>query len=151
MHVLYNYYYYSLSLPPPSLSLSLSLSDNLQEGYNTLQNIVMAYGDISPETPLTLSLSASRPTTQHTSTTFSLSDIPTHDGVFTQHPLIVPPSTSAPATAAAVLPRPWSRPSSSGSVGLAPPLFSSSGHHSKLKKVSERILGDCVNCNYLSF
>uniref|UniRef100_A0A1X7VB09 Guanylate kinase-like domain-containing protein n=2 Tax=Amphimedon queenslandica TaxID=400682 RepID=A0A1X7VB09_AMPQE len=102
-------------------------SDDIQEGYNMLQSIVMAYGDISPETPLTLSLSASRPTTQHTSTTFSiLSD--NQEGVLSLDtplgpppPHFIPPSSSAPITVTALLPRPWSRPSSSGSIAMGTP------------------------------
>ena len=101
----------------------------------------MAYGDISPETPLTLSLSASRPTTQHTSTTFSIiSD--NQEGVLSlDTPLgqapghFVPPSSSAPMTVTALLPRPWSRPSSSGSIGMVP-----THHPSKVKKVSYTLL-----------
>ena len=73
----------------------------------------MAYGGITPETPLTLSLSASRPTTQHTSTTISPIDtaqVQDHDALF---PSVVKTSSSAPIQP--VLAQPWSRPSSSSS------------------------------------
>ena len=39
----------------------------------------MAYGGITPETPLTLSLSASRPTTHQTSSSYSSDEILDHD------------------------------------------------------------------------
>lgn len=41
------------------------LADNLNEGYNYLRAVVMAYGDISPEIPLSLT-SGSQQTTRHT-------------------------------------------------------------------------------------
>ena len=91
----------------------------------------MAYGGISPETPLTLSLSASRPTTQQSSTTattfdmadqFPLADgstLPTtaiasmqlenqqdgNDSLPVGNQITVPPQKG--------LAQPWSRPSSS--------------------------------------
>ncbi len=49
--------------------------DKLNDGYNILRTIVMAYGGITPDTPLTLSLSASRPTTRQTSSSLSSYDI----------------------------------------------------------------------------
>ena len=43
----------------------LFCADNLNEGYNYLRAVVMAYGDISPESPLSLT-SGSQQTTQAT-------------------------------------------------------------------------------------
>jgi hypothetical protein len=84
-------------------------TDNLQEGYNVLRSIVMAYGGMVPETPLTLSLSPSRAsTTQQTSTTISPFEV--HDTLF---PPSVHASNSAPIP---ILAQPWSRPSSSNSL-----------------------------------
>lgn len=86
-----------------------------------LQSIVMAYGGISPETPLTLSLSVSRPTTRLSSSSESTeSELHSalNSGVFNGGmaggvAAVVTPSSSAPVVP--VLARPWSRPSSSGS------------------------------------
>ena len=87
----------------------------------------MAYGGISPETPLTLSLSASRPTTQQSSTSLSTFDI--HDNPTTQPttavastllPLNVQPSNSSPIPI--LLAQSWSRPSSTSSTNERPQL-----------------------------
>lgn len=60
--------------------------DRLNEGYNILRTIVMAYGGISPDTPLTLSLSASRPTTRQTSSSLSSYELLIDDDGGTSNP-----------------------------------------------------------------
>lgn len=83
----------------------------------------MAYGGISPETPLTLSLSASRPTTQQSSTSLSTFDIhdntqPTTAVASTLLPSNVQPSNSSPIPI--LLAQSWSRPSSTSSNNEQP-------------------------------
>ena len=67
MHVLAVSLNYSSQNTSHSVSVLLPLLsvDNLSEGYNYLRAVVMAYGDISPESPLSLT-SGSQQTTQQT-------------------------------------------------------------------------------------
>lgn len=48
-------------------------SDSLRDGYTHLRGLVMAYGDISPQSPLSM-MSSSQPTTQQSSTSESTSE-----------------------------------------------------------------------------
>ena len=87
-------------------------TDSLREGYNHLRGLVMAYGDISPQSPLSM-MSSSQPTTQQSSTTVSTSERTTpllpndHRDDQTASPF-VEGSQSQPAQAHSV-PRSWSR------------------------------------------
>lgn len=115
----------------------------------------MAYGGISPETPLTLSLSVSRPTTQQSSTTATTFDIAE------QFPLA--DNSTLPTTAIAsiqlesqvdggdLLPvgkhtnpphkglaQPWSRPSSSGGSSISKGARPVSSMHFLLRELAFR-------------
>ena len=54
-------------------------ADNLIEGYNYLRAVVMAYGDISPESPLSLTSGSQQTTQQTTSVSTSERTTPQHD------------------------------------------------------------------------
>lgn len=52
---------------------TLKHSDSIRDGYAHLRALVMAYGDISPQSPLSM-MSSSQPTTQQSSTSESSSE-----------------------------------------------------------------------------
>ena len=56
-----------------SVHFSIPTADSLREGYHQLRALVMAYGDISPESPLSLT-STSQLTTQQTTTSITTSE-----------------------------------------------------------------------------
>ena len=87
-------------------------ADSLREGYSHLRALVMAYGDISPQSPLSM-MSSSQQTTHQTSTTLSSSERTTPQINEENHSLIdaFPDVVSQPGQAHSA-PRSWSRPQS---------------------------------------
>ena len=70
--------------------ISDALTDSLREGYNHLRALVMAYGDISPESPLSLT-SASQQTTQQSTTSVTTSERTQPSNSETHTPSLVDP------------------------------------------------------------
>ena len=92
---------------------SVSLADSLREGYSHLRALVMAYGDISPQSPLSV-MSSSQQTTHQTSTTLSSSERTTPQINEEEDPSLIdvfPDVASQPGQAHSA-PRSWSRPQS---------------------------------------
>ena len=90
----------------------MSLADSLREGYSHLRALVMAYGDISPQSPLSM-MSSSQQTTHQTSTTLSSSERTTPQ-INEENPSLIegfPDVVSQPEQAHSA-PRSWSRPQS---------------------------------------
>lgn len=153
----------------------LCYADSLHEGYSVLRTIVMAYGGITPETPLTLSLSASRPTTHQTSSSFSTYEIPDHDTTAnttmpttavgsSQYP---PPRPSSENIARVVekhgvvppqghtnlvfMAQAWSRPSSSdGSSSVTPTHHRNGTRHVSSMHFSSYMYVVLVHCSWIS-
>ena len=94
-----------------SVLFFLSSPDSLREGYNHLRALVMAYGDISPQSPLSM-MSSSQQTTHQTSTTMSSSERTTPQ-INDENPSMIDafPDVSQPGQAHSA-PRSWSRPQS---------------------------------------
>ena len=89
------------------------LADSLREGYSHLRALVMAYGDISPQSPLSM-MSSSQQTTHQTSTTLSSSERTTPQINEEENPSLIdafPDVVSQPGQAHSA-PRSWSRPQS---------------------------------------
>jgi hypothetical protein len=98
----------------PTTLYNVSLADSLREGYSHLRALVMAYGDISPQSPLSM-MSSSQQTTHQTSTTLSSSERTTPQineedpSLIDAFPVVVAITARGHAHSA---PRSWSRPQS---------------------------------------
>lgn len=95
-----------------TLLLILSFADSVREGYSHLRALVMAYGDISPQSPLSV-MSSSQQTTHQTSTTLSSSERTTPQ-INEENPSLIdafPDVVLQPGQAHSA-PRSWSRPQS---------------------------------------
>ena len=105
-------HYTVLTCIVPTTSYNMLLTDSLREGYSHLRALVMAYGDISPQSPLSM-MSSSQQITHQTSTTLSSSERTTPQ-INEEDPSLIdtfPDVVSQPGQAHSA-PRSWSRPQS---------------------------------------
>ena len=138
---------------PLTLPLPLLSTDSLREGYSHLRALVMAYGDISPQSPLSM-MSSSQPTTQQSSTSVSTSERTTPLVNEGEQSLMGPsspfPDVSSQPGQAHSVPRSWSR-SQSRSASSSRPMSGMDRPRSRNQTpVSDYRDGIAVMCEHIA-